>query len=220
MYLKKTVFLVTLILMALCFSLSAYATPDDESKDTFFDTFQINQKELAERATKGSLGLYSVSKEGVNKRTDDIEDINNYKVFNLSKGYGKLSVITFSNTKILSGKGEEQTTVGINVFNVSKMGDIVSTDQSIQRIGASGVYNSSIKLDTGDNSVVIAVKKDNLTLYRLFKVNVKEEKTRDYLENLQINLIQPDKSAPAESNTTQGSFIKQVMGSTVDSLTK
>lgn len=220
MYLKKMVFLVTFLLMAFCFSLSAYAAPDEDSKDAFFKTFNINQEELSDKATKGSLGVYSVSKDGVSIAKNDIEDINDYKVFGLNKGYSKLSVITFSNAKILSGKGDEQTTVGVNVFNVSKLGTIITSNQSIQKIGASGVYNSSISLKTGENYVVIAVKKGDLVLYRLFKITVMEEKTKGYLENLQINLIQVEKSGPTDSKTTQGSLIKQVIGSPVDSLTK
>ncbi|PKM93543.1 MAG: hypothetical protein CVU84_15305 [Firmicutes bacterium HGW-Firmicutes-1] len=219
MYLKKIVFLAAFLLMAFSFSISAYAAPDND-QDTFFLTFKIDQGDLSEKATKGSLGLYSVSKDGKSISKDDIEDIDDYKVFVLNKGYSKFSIITFADEKILSGKGDEQTIVGVNVFNVSKNGNVMTSDQSIQKIGASGVYNSSVRLKTGENHIVIAVKKGDLILYRLFKITVKEEKTKDNLENLQINLFQPEKTAPSETKTTQGSMIKQMIESPVNSWSK
>lgn len=217
MYLKRVVILCLFIWMTLGFSLSAYAAPDENAND-FFNTFDINQNKLAENAADGNLGLYAV-KDGVSilQKTDD--SINNYKVLVLNNGYNKLSVVTFSGTKILSGKGEEETLVGVNVFNVSKEGNIINSNPSIQKIGASGVYNATIDLKTGDNSVVIAAKKGDLILYRLFKVTVKQEETKGALENIQIVLI-PDKSS-TDTKPSQGAIIKQVIGApVVDSLTK
>lgn len=249
MYLKRIVFFVTFLCLAFAFSLSAYAKPEEEKTDSFFDTFEINQNDLKTNVKNGNVGLYEVSEDGisifkqqdvddtgldnasqvegtVNGNSDttqttgsngslqggntantsstsdgsnlqtgsaDVQtetpDINDYKVFKLYKGFSKLSVITFANSKMLSGNGEENTTVGIMAFSVSEEGKIISLGQSIDTIGPSGIYNTSINLKIGDNNVIIAVKNNDLFIYRLFKVTVKEAETKGLLENIQLNFL-------------------------------
>lgn len=219
MYFKRILMICSFLLMAFSFSLSAYAAPDENEED-FFNTFKIKEEKLVNNVVEGNLGLYSVSKDGVSLLQTTDDSINDYKILVLNNGYSKLSVVTFSNKKVLSGKGDENTIVGINVFNVTKEGIIINSNTDIQKIGVSGIYNGTVNLKTGDNNVVIAVKKDDMILYRLFKVTVMQEETKGALENMQIIFMQTDKST-TDSSLNQGSIIQQVIGvPVVDSLTK
>lgn len=219
MYIKRIVLICSLLIMSFTFSLSAYAAPD-ESEDTFFDTFKIKEEVLINNVEEGNLGLYSVSTTGISTLQETDLAINDYKILVLNNGYGKLSVVTFSPTRVLSGKGDENTIVGINVFNVTEESTIANTNVDIQKIGASGIYNGTVNLKTGDNSVIIAVKKGDMILYRLFKVTVMEESTKGALENMQIIFMQTEKDT-TESTLNQSSIIQQVIGvPVVDSLTK
>lgn len=218
MYLKRILMICSFLMMTFCFSLSAYAAPD-ENADTFFNTFEMDEEELVENVVDGNLGLYTVSKDGASTLQKTDNSFNDYKVLVLNNGYSKLSVVTFSTTKILSGKGDENTIVGINVFNV-KEDSISNSKTDMQTIGASGIYNGTINLKVGDNHVVIAVKNGDTILYRLFKVTVKQEETKGALENMQIIFMQTDKSN-TNDKLNEGSIIKQVIGvPVVDSLTK
>lgn len=210
MYLRRLFFIAVFLWLGFNFSLTAYAAPKDE--DTFLKTFNINQEELKKEVEKEELGLYSVSKDGLITLQDNVEDINDYRIFSLNKGYNKLSVVTFADTKVLSGKGEAETSIGVNVFCFSKEGKLTTTYSSIQQIGASGVYNGTITLNKGENNIIIAVKKGDTLLYRLFKVEVKQEETKGALENIKINLIQTEKSNTVETKTTQDSILKTVFG--------
>lgn len=216
MYLRRLFLIAAFLLIGFNFSLSAYAAPEKE--ETFFTTFNINQEDLKKEVEGEELGLYQVSKNGSSTLLSADIDINDYKIFNLNKGYTRLSVVTFASSKVLSGKGEADTFIGVNVFYFDKEGAFISTDSSISQIGVSGVYNGNATLKIGDNNVIIAVKKGDTLFYRLFKVVVKQEETKGTLENIKINLI--EKTNPTESKTDKGSILKSVLGNPIDNLIK
>lgn len=220
MYIRRLLILVSFLWIGLSFSSNSYAAPNEES-DSFFKTFTINQEELKKAVEGEELGLYSISKNGTTTLQDSSADLNEYKTFTLNKGYNKLSHVTFANTKVFSGKGEVNTMVGVNVFNFNKDGECISTDSSIQTIGISGVYNSSISLKVGDNNLIIVVKQNDTLLYRLFKIVVKQEQTKGELENIQLNLMEITKPVVVETKSTQSSILKSILGSpAVDAVLK
>ncbi len=215
MYFRRIAMMILCLIMTFGFTANAYAAPVDGN--TFFSTFKIRQGQIAGFAENGDYGLYAVTADGVSVPQSNAGPINDYKVLVLNNGYSKLSVVTFSPTKLISGKGQEQTVVGVNVFHTSGA-QITDSNASLKTIGASGVYNSQIGLDTGNNCVVIAVKKGSLILYRLFKITVMEEQTKGALENMKLFFVQTDKS---NDEPAQGSLLKQVIGTPViDSLMK
>lgn len=198
MYFRKVLLFVFVLVISLSFSLSAYAAPTNSSKEdkveTFFDTFGLSQKQIANDAADGDFGLYTVAKDGFSLTSESdlgLQDINDFKVFTLTKGFSKQTVVTFASSKILSGKGTEKTVVGTCVFTISKDGKLITSEDSlsIQTIGASGTYNGVLNYKLGDNYVIIAVMDKDVTIYRLYKVTVKQEETKGMLENIQIDFV-------------------------------
>ncbi len=208
MYLKRIVVLATFIILAFAFSLSAYAMPE-ENQDDFFETFQLNKEELQTNIDEDNLGLYVILKDGSSIRQTEDEDINDYNFFKVNKGFSRTSVVTFADTKIFSGNGDVDTLVGIVVLN--SKGNTVDTSDPVQ-IGASGVFNASIRFDLGENNVVFVVKKGDLTLYRLFKVTVKEEQKKEILENIQLNFMPVTENKVEEKSSSKPFSIYNFLG--------
>lgn len=200
MYLKKLIVLMSFLGCLFFFSLDAYAMPVEDAD--IFDTFGIDQDDVLADAKNGGLGLYAKSSAGTfTLQTESelgLDGINDFGDFFLSKGFSKLSVTTFADSKVLSGKGAAKTVVGVHVFSISKDGGMITTNTSVQEIGASGIYNCSFSLKLGENNILIAVMDDDNVLYRLYKVTVKQEETKGILENIQINFIPSD---PGSSNS-------------------
>lgn len=174
------------------FSLTAYAAPTSD-EGTLFDEFNINQEQIAIDAHEESFGLYSTNEDNKIELMDDedlkLNDINDFGIFSLSKGFSRLSMATFSDTKSITGKGDYNSLIGFAVFSLSEDQKMIVNDSGYKKIGITGIFNEQVKFQIGTNYVLIAVKNEGFFAYRLLKVVVKQEETKGLLENIEVNFI-------------------------------
>ena len=197
-------------MMTFLFSINAYATPvqdKTESKDhKLVQDFDLTLKDLIIGES------YSVQTDNrfiTIEYLDDLDNVNDYKVFQLNKGFSRQSIITFANERNVSGKGVEGTKVGILAYTYDE-NDILNIQfQNTQKIGASGLYNQAIPFQVGENYILIAISKDDSVYYRIYQVKVKEEETRELLENIQIQFVDPQ--VEEKQNEVDSNVIKTVL---------
>lgn len=178
------------LVLTLCIPFIANASVNDEEKEAFFSTFEVNEDD------------FSTPNEGAQF------NLNDFKYLYLNKGFDKRITPTFSSRKNISGEGKKGTIVGIvvtdNFYNI--------TDLNIQTIGASGLYNDKIKFDNiGINYIYIYVKKDDDIVSKKFTVNRKEEETKNILENISIDFSITDTKKQSEQTKFQnmiGDFVQ------------
>lgn len=183
---KNIITLITVLVLLISFSMSAYATNDDD----FFDVFDITKSDIKELTTSSSNS-----------------DINDYKVFKFKKGFDKVKFSTFASSKNVSGQGEEGVSVGVLVYKMIN-NDIKISFDSVKSLGASGLYSETIPFDNiGINNVLIAVKKGDYYKYRVFEITRKKEETKDRLENIQINFLPKEEPKEKES----GGLVEQLI---------
>lgn len=197
MFLKKFILFISLFGFMYLFSISASAAPTEEEseieEDTFFDVFEVDVEAVVTNVEAGEFGLYTNDeKEGniqIDEESLELTSINDFGDFDLTKGFSRASIATFSKSKILTGKGELDTVVGYCVFSISEDHEMVVEDQGYNKIGITGIFNKLLSFGLGENYVIIAVKNEDQFIYRLYKVSVMEEVTKGLLENIEINFI-------------------------------
>jgi hypothetical protein len=197
--LTTTLFCIVFFIM---FSVNALAETESAqatSKKEVVTYFGWTTSDLNEMVTTGNTSIfnspvYSIT-EIENYRKEVLKDLGSLQ---LTNGYSRDRITTFSKTKSLSGAGSEGTVVGLYVFHYESTSSagtqlIVPTQDHLVTIGKSGLYSETININyVGSNYVLLASKnpKTMAITYRLFKVTLKEEETRDKLENVTINFFE------------------------------
>lgn len=129
-------------------------------------------------------------------RSDVLKDLGPLQ---LSSGFERDRLTTFSSSKAIAGIGEEGSVVGLHVFHIETE-TLISTQDTLFTIGKSGLYNETVAFDyVGVNYVLLTVE-DSIsfaTTKRLFKVTLKEIETRNKLENMTINFFEEESESPS-----------------------
>lgn len=138
------------------------------------------------------------------KRTTE-DTINDFGgILYLNKGFSKKLEPTFAQQKILSGEGEEGTSVLLMVYHNDDEKQGIVTYESEQIIGASGIYSENFELEyIGMNYILIYATKDDVAVARIYRVNRKEQETKDKLESFQYNAAKDKKGQQTETPTVQ-----------------
>jgi len=125
------------------------------------------------------------------------EDYYSFGSFDLTKGFKKDKTTTFSESKSLLGVGEEDTAIEVVVFYYEEDALIIDKEYFCD-LGKSGVYNENLSFShIGLNYVFVTVTESNGDkYYKLFKVVCEEEKTREQLENVQIDFLKDNSETP------------------------
>lgn len=212
--LKKVIILLTTICLFFLVSVNVYAgTVDDDVKSTFFKDVDFNVDVIPDRqlstTTTASVGSNGVTASALS--SGNLSDAYNvFGDFSLSKGFDKKKITTFSSSRSLSGVGDQGIIVGVKVYTKDAFGTLVSTYQSVKELGASGLFSDLVEFKkTGVYYMVIKVVNGKDTWIRWFELTKKEEETKDYLENIQINFI---KTQTPEKSTFPTEVLKQLSG--------
>lgn len=109
----------------------------------------------------------------------------------IKKGLSKKEEPTFAQQKNVSAEGQEGVEVIIFVYYQDEQGVAHVTFQSpAQIIGASGIYNETILLDTiGQNYVVVYVQKEEQKIARQFQFNRKKQETKIELQSKRYDIL-------------------------------
>ncbi|TCT12947.1 hypothetical protein EDC18_11021 [Natranaerovirga pectinivora] len=171
--------ILLIILISSLFSCMTYAsagnTQASMDAEAFLEFFQIDE---------------SILFDTVSNAIESERSINNFKYFRLIQGFSRYVNPTFSSQRYLVGEGEPGTSIGIMVYSIRNENIVVQNQLRIQTIGASGLFNRMLFFNNiGDNNVLIAVRKNNETIYKRFVVNRKAEETKQRLEVLDIRLF-------------------------------
>lgn len=215
--LKKMIILLTTICLFFLVSVNVYAgTVDDDVKNSFFkdvdfnvDVIPDNQLSATSGTSVGMAGGNGVTSSAFNSGNSN-DAYNVFGDFSLNKGFDKKKITTFSSSRSLSGVGDEGIIVGVKVYSKDLFGNLTSNYQSVKELGASGLFSDLIEFKkTGVYYMVIKVVDGKDTWIRWFELTKKEEETKDYLENIQINFI---KTQTPEKSTFPTEILKQLSG--------
>jgi hypothetical protein len=127
----------------------------------------------------------------------------------LSSGFERDRLTTFSPSKAITGVGEEGTIVGLHVFHFDTVINsidesveefVISTQDRLVTLGKSGLYNETVCFNyVGVNYVLLSVENPMTfaTTKRLYKVTLKKLETRNKLENMTINFFEKEIESPS-----------------------
>lgn len=208
--------------IAFCVPIIACAAPEpangdmEEKEESFLAYFNIHDD---------ILDLLDGEKQVDDKIADALQedDINTFTYLNLNKGFRKIEKTddnestharyfqvapTFSDTKDISGEGEENTVVGIMVCKIDEDNTLKPTFfTERQKIGPSKLYNESIELKSiGGNMIILAVKKGEKCEHKVYYINRKKADTKELLENIDVGF---DVEEDNEQDNTFDSFFKE-----------
>jgi len=185
-------------------------TYETQKVSEVLDYFRMTEADLLNLLdqTQDEFDMSSVSAYDLEMyRQEQLKDMGSLQ---LTRGFARDKITTFSDVKVLEGTGKEGIFVGLYVFHfeesLNPITDIVDqqvvmTQDHLVEVGASEIYSETINLDyVGDNYVMLTVynpKTDEQAVTRLFKVCREEALTRDKLENVQVNFLQEDEEGPS-----------------------
>lgn len=186
---KNFIQLMIIMMLIFTFSISAYATNNNEFNATF---------NFTNDAIKGLV------------IDTDLENLNDYKVFEMKKGFDKVRTSTFASSRNVSGQGEEGVGVGILVYRFVD-GEVKVSFESVKKLGPSGLYSETIPFSNiGINYVLIAAKQEEFLEYKLFEVNRLKEETKEKLENVQVTFVQTKEEVKDKpTNTVVEQFLER-----------
>lgn len=129
----------------------------------------------------------------------------------LNKGFTKRVEPTFAQQKILSGEGNEGTSVLLFVYHNEDEEQETITYESQQAIGASGIYSENFGIEyIGVNYVLIYVTKDDMAVAKIYELNRKEQETKDKLESFQYNAAKDKESQQKQTPKTVQEILQQL----------
>lgn len=183
---------------------------EESTSDDVLDYFNYSDDFLVEYVNANEANVFSAplftSYDREIYRSEIIKDLGPLQ---LSTGFERDRLTTFSTSKAITGLGEEGAVVGLHVFHIDKiLNDIedraeqvvVSTQDRMVTLGKSGLYNETVCFDyVGVNYVLLTV--ENPVTFeatrRLYKVTLKELETRNKLENMTINFFEEEVKSPS-----------------------
>lgn len=186
---------------------------DDDALDYFNYSYDYLIELAAHNETSTFSGSLYTSYDVELSRGTALKDLGTLQ---LSTGFDRNRLTTFSKTKAISGVGKAGAQVGLQVFHiVTSTTDnkskkyLVSTQDELVKIGNSGLYNETIYFDyIGVNYVLLTVE-DPITFAstkRLYKVTLKAIATRNKLENMTIDFFKEEVKSPSIEEFVPGIF--------------
>lgn len=119
-------------------------------------------------------------------------DLNQFGGFSFSGGLEYKKFSTFSDEKTLVGYGSEDTVVGLMVYKEVD-DEVILIDSSLKQLGASGLYSENINFEGEESQYLLAaVMQDGIVQSRIYQITTKQEATRDFLENIDIDFLSDD----------------------------
>ncbi|GKX28680.1 hypothetical protein SH1V18_11600 [Vallitalea longa] len=203
---------------------------EDGIVKSFFEVFSIDERYFIYYEPHNNSDINDMSDMYIGSENESSikkRDINSFTYLYLSKGFEEKdnndeglklqsrfidAKPTFESTHNIKGNGEEDTLVGIMVYDGwGDEGNLNITYQSdYQTIGPSGIYNEKIHLNTiGINYICIAVKKDSEVEYNIYMVNRKKEETKEILENIEIKFDGEDSTNQQEETEIDEEIIDE-----------
>lgn len=183
-----------------------------------YDYFDFDDGDMIEKAEK--IDVNQALFNGFN--TYDFlfinEQLKDFDVLQLSTGFNKQRITTFSEVKYVEGQADQGTVVGTMVFHIDEAlsvfddvpeKNVIITQDSLTAVGASGLFSETIQLDyIGINYVLMAVYHPEMEApaVKMFKVCREQEVTRVLLENVQINFFEEE-----EEEISLESFVPGIM---------
>ncbi|NDL66420.1 hypothetical protein [Anaerotalea alkaliphila] len=115
---------------------------------------------------------------------------NQFGGFTMTRGLDRQKIATFATGRTISGSGDMGVNVGYRLYAKDFMGNTRVLAQTMKTLGATGFFTDYLDFNrVGTYFLAVKVVDGKGTWIRWYEITRREEATRNYLENLQINFL-------------------------------